>query len=137
MAERAQEVRKWLVEQYQDEERLAHQLDEHADAMRYEFLKAWLHRLAEHDRQHAQMLHAQIVKYGGEPLSSNNLPTKNPARLSSKVRSDVQDKRQLSFRYLQGITRIQDEELRAVLEQIEQEEEHDLKELLDIETRVM
>lgn len=137
MAERAPEIHRWLIERYQDEQRLARQLDHHADAMRYEFLKTWLHRLAEHDREHAKRLHEQIVKRGGEPLPANHFPINDPKGLSSKVRSDVDEKRQLSLRYLQGMSRVEDEDLQTVLGQIAQEEAQGIDELLDIVTRVM
>ena len=122
-----------LTERYVDELHDAALVEEAAEGLPYEHLRAVLRRIAARERQHAEWLRAKIRELGGTPPPPPRLPA---APTWKEVLEAFESEKADQVRYLEEAYGVGDPELRELFARIQREEEENYRDLLEVVTRM-
>ncbi len=130
---RNQKLRELLAERYSDELRDAGLVERAAEQLPYEHLRRVLRRVAARERRHAEWLRAKIRDLGGAPPPPPELPEEPTWQ---EVLEAFESEKVDQVAYLETAYGVRDPEVRGLLERIQREEEDNLRDLLEVVTRM-
>jgi bacterioferritin len=136
-----EEILSMLIGDYSKEIAIAKQMDEHSQIIPYDFLRERLKRIASEERRHAEMLKKKIVELGGQvQVYAYDYRFKSETIHSSRgfrrLISDLEFDREIYEDYIAQLNRVEDEDIRALLERIVIDEIRHKDELTDLVMRL-
>ena len=131
--DQSQKLRELLAERYSDELHDAALVERAAEQLPYEHLRRVLRRIAARERQHAEWLRAKIRELGGTPPPPPELPEEPTWQ---EVLEAFESEKADQVTYLETAYGVRDPEVRELLERIQREEEENLRDLLEVVTRM-
>jgi len=124
---------KLLEERYADELRDARLVENAAEGLRYEQLRAVLRKIAARERRHAELLKQKIRALGGTPPVAPEIPEGATWRqLLEAFESEKADQ----VRYIEDAYGVSDPEIGSLFQRIQEEEEQNYRDLLEVITKI-